>query len=124
LKGQRQGARECGSSPAGDDARLPRVVASVGSGHRDVAGVGVSGDVCEAERSDVVGKPLVEVINVACMSDEGGEGAKRAGLAGYSGAGAAPSEHRVLCDRSASAVGCGDSLGATDESRPARVLVG
>ena len=56
-----------GSPPAGDDAVLPRVVAGVRSRHRDVAGVGVGGDVGETKHGDIVGEALVSVVGVVRM---------------------------------------------------------
>jgi len=70
LKGVGQAAVSAGSSPAGDGARLSSEVASVGGSHCGVAGVGVGGDVGEANDSDVVGESRVAVVGVVGMPGE------------------------------------------------------
>jgi hypothetical protein len=116
-------AGAAGSPPSSDGASLPGVVAGVGGGHGDVAGVAVRGDVGEMQNGDVVGVALVAVVDEAAVPGEGGEGAESAGAAVGHGTITGSGQGRVGSNGSAAAVSRADRLGSTDKGSSAGVRV-
>jgi len=93
LESGRESTRCRCTAPAGDDAALTGVVASVRRSHRDVVGVSVGVDGGKPDGCYIVGITLVTVVRVTAVPDERGERPEGACAAGSDGAVSCSSQH-------------------------------